>query len=444
MAWIGIAGLALLSCLQGVKLFNKPTICQLFFSEEFSKKIDIARKDTTKVILVMVGTRPEAVKMSPLIVELKKLAVIPFVVSTSQHVGVMLHDILNVFGVTIDVSFGRSKSASLSLGFAHIMEQTDCLLNALLDVSIGFVVVQGDTSTAAAVATASFFRGIPVAHVEAGLRTYNLQSPFPEEFNRQLISTISSVNFAPTNFTKQILLSEGVRSDKIHVVGNTVIDAVKFGTSFDRNLRKLPIHLLDHQRLVLLTCHRRENIPHMPEIFAAVLEILSMYRDLVVVFPVHPNPEVVAASKMFLKHKQIVLVEPFGFLDQMNVLSKSEFILTDSGGIQEEATALGKPCLVLRDTTERPESVVAGVTTLVGYSRSGIVAGFQKMILSTRTVSKSFPFGRGDSGGLISRKLVELQQKQEKVAGKGPPNGRSFFSESDLKCSSLTSVKPGG
>jgi UDP-N-acetylglucosamine 2-epimerase (non-hydrolysing) len=399
-----------------VSLVNEP----LFKSKLMGKKI----------VVSIVGTRPEAIKMSPVILELQRQPdIVSIVVVTGQHVDVMLHDILMVFDISIDLSFeGAPLGSSLSAAFAYIMEQMECLLEThLKERPPSFVIVQGDTSSAAAIAVASFFHGINVAHVEAGLRTYDLTSPFPEEFNRQLISN-ASVHFTPTNFTSQVLLSEGIAPDRIFMVGNPVIDAVSFTTRKENVFTRVP-KLTNMQKLVLLTCHRRENIPSMPEIFLTVKELVNKHQDLVVLFPVHPNPQVSNAAYKFLdNHPRIHLVEPFGFLDQISALNASNFVMTDSGGIQEEATALGKSCLVLRDTTERPESVVVGVTKLVGEKRSQIIDGFEKLYSSSIPLFPSYPFGRGDA----AKKIVGILSKSKdlgRVHGRKAPLGRSHFED---------------
>jgi UDP-N-acetylglucosamine 2-epimerase (non-hydrolysing) len=424
----------------------KTFACRVSLADEalFNKKCEAKGK---KLVVSIVGTRPEAIKMSPVILELQKRSgIVSIVVATGQHVGVMLHDILTSFGISIDVSFESAPLGStLTAGFAHIMNQMECLLEThLKGRPPSFVIVQGDTSSAAAIAATSFFHGIHVAHVEAGLRTYDLTSPFPEEFNRQLISIVASVHFPPTNFTSQILLSEGVAPDSIFMVGNPVIDAVMFATRQEHINTRVP-KLKDMQKLVLLTCHRRENIPSMPEIFSTVKELVDKHQDLVVLFPVHPNPQVSDAASKYLKnHARIHLVEPFGFLDQISALNACDFVMTDSGGIQEEATALGKPCLVLRDTTERPESVVVGVTKLVGKTHSQIIAGFEKMYASSESLSPSYPFGRGDAAKRIVEHLSNGKDLGRRVRGRKAPLGRSHFEDSDFEASKLTKFGTGG
>ena len=357
-------------------------------------------------VMTVFGTRPEAIKMCPLVLEMKKYDSIETIVClTGQHKD-MLNQVMQVFGIKEDYNLGIMKTRqSLSMITASVLEGMDKILS---EVKPDLVLVHGDTSTSFSAGLAAFYHNIPVGHVEAGLRTYDLQSPYPEEFNRQAVDLFAKFYFAPTEFAKKNLLREGKKETDIYVTGNTVIDALHStvrDTYSDDNLK-----WAEGFRLILVTAHRRENIGFaMKNMFRAIRQIVDENHDVKVIYPIHKNPEVRAIADEYLaNHERIKLIEPIDVLDFHNYIKKSYLILTDSGGIQEEAPALGKPVLVMRNTTERPEGVEAGVLKLVGTSYQKIYDETQKLLNDTEeyiNMSQSInPYGDGHA----SEKIVEI------------------------------------
>jgi len=277
------------------------------------------------------------------------------------------------------------------------------------------VLVHGDTTTTFAAALSAYYRKIPVGHVEAGLRTFNKYSPYPEEMNRKLTGSLTDLHFAPTLAAKDNLIREGVSPDRITVTGNTVIDALLsvVGRHFDFAGTELGTVDFEHKRVILITSHRRENIGSpMREIFSAVKQIIDSNPDVEVVFPVHKNPIVRGlANEMLKEMDRVHLIEPLDYLPFANLLGKCYMILTDSGGIQEEAPSLGKPVLVLRDTTERPEALTAGTAKLAGTDANSITKHAQRLlddnIEYARMASAANPYGDGKAAGRIVKKIVE-------------------------------------
>lgn len=321
-----------------------------------------------KKVLIVFGTRPEAIKMCPLVLELKKRKCVQvFVCVTGQHKE-MLRQVLDVFDIEPDFNLDiMQKNQTLTDISANILIQ----FNVVLDkVNPDLVLVHGDTSTAFVCALSSFYKKIPVGHVEAGLRTYDIYSPYPEEFNRRAISIISSLNFAPTSKAKNNLIREGVNPETIHITGNTVFDSF----DYTLNCSNTPVlneinNWVSDSKLILVTAHRRENIGEdMVNMFKAILKIVENNKDVKVVYPVHLNPVVRELANKYLNHERIKLIEPLTVVNFHNLMKKSYLILTDSGGIQEEASGLRIPVLVMRNTTERPEGVETNVIKLVGTS----------------------------------------------------------------------------
>lgn len=350
-----------------------------------------------KKVMLVFGTRPEAIKMCPLVNELKRRAGIKTVVCVTGQHKQMLKQVLDIFGVIPDYDLSVMKdkqtlfdvTSNVACGLKPILE------NERPDITL----VHGDTATTFAAALACYYLQIPVGHVEAGLRTYNLSSPFPEEFNRQAVSIVSSLNFAPTDTAKRNLLSERKNPNTIFVTGNTAIDALK--TTVKSNYTHPVLDSLKGYKLIMLTAHRRENLGEpMKQMFRAIKRITDEFDDVRVVYPIHLNPAVrKVAYEIFGEDKKVNLIEPLEVSDFHNFLARSYLILTDSGGIQEEAPSLGVPVLVMRDTTERPEGIAAGTLKLVGTKEETIYAEFKKLLTDEKEYEKmskaSNPYGDG-------------------------------------------------
>lgn len=331
-----------------------------------------------KKIMLVFGTRPEAIKMCPLANELKtRKNILTIVCVTGQHKQ-MLKQVLDIFNVVPEYNLDIMKDKQTLFDITwNVLTK----IKTVLEIEQpNVVLVHGDTSTAFAAALACYYMQIPVGHIEAGLRTYNIYSPYPEEFNRQAVSVISAYNFAPTKLARANLMKEGKPEKTIYVTGNTVIDALR--TTVRHDYHHDILDWASDSRLILLTAHRRENLGEpMRNMFKAIKRVLDEHRDLKAVYPIHMNPIVRnIANEIFGADDRIRIIEPLDVLDFHNFMDKSYLILTDSGGIQEEAPALGKPVLVMRDTTERPEGVEAGTLKLVGTSESVIYETFRLLI----------------------------------------------------------------
>ena len=331
-----------------------------------------------KKIMLVFGTRPEAIKMCPLVNELKKRKEFQTVVCVTGQHRQMLDMVLNAFDVTPDYDLSIMKEKQT------LFDVTTNILNRIKEVlekeKPDVVLVHGDTSTTFVTALACFYLQIPVGHVEAGLRTYNIYSPYPEEFNRQAVSIISKFNFAPTELSKQNLLKEGKNPDSIYVTGNTAIDALK--TTVRENYTHPELEWANGSRLIMITAHRRENLGEpMRHMFKAIRRVMDEHSDVKAIYPIHMNPVVREIANEYLgDDDRIHIIEPLDVLDFHNFLSRSYLILTDSGGIQEEAPSLGKPVLVMRDTTERPEGIAAGTLKLVGTEEETIYKEFSRLL----------------------------------------------------------------
>ena len=359
--------------------------------------------------MVVFGTRPEAIKMCPLVNELKSRDnIITKVCVTGQH-RQMLDQVLEAFSVEPDYDLSIMKDKQT------LFDITTNILNRIREVleaeKPDVVLVHGDTSTTFVTALACFYLQIPVGHVEAGLRTYNIYSPYPEEFNREAVGIISQYNFAPTEVSKENLLREGKRPETIFVTGNTVIDALK--TTVREDYSNSELDWASDSRLILLTAHRRENLGEpMHSMFRAIRRIVDETPDVKVIYPIHMNPVVrKAADEELGDNDRIRLIEPLDVLDFHNFMSRSYLILTDSGGIQEEAPSLGKPVLVMRDTTERPEGIKAGTLKLVGTDEEVIYREFKKLLNDKQEYEKmskaSNPYGDGFACKRIADVLVK-------------------------------------
>lgn len=350
-----------------------------------------------KKIMLVFGTRPEAIKMCPLVNELKKRKDLQTIVCVTGQHRQMLDMVLEAFDVMpdYDLSIMKEKQTLFDVTTNILSRIKDVLEKEKPDV----VLVHGDTSTTFVTALACFYLQIPVGHVEAGLRTYNIYSPYPEEFNRQAVSIISKFNFAPTELSKQNLLKEGKNPESIYVTGNTAIDALK--TTVQENYTHPELEWANGSRLIMITAHRRENLGEpMRHMFKAIRRVMDEHPDVKAIYPIHMNPAVREIANEFLGgDDRIHIIEPLDVLDFHNFLSRSYLILTDSGGIQEEAPSLGKPVLVMRDTTERPEGIAAGTLKLVGTEEETIYNEFSRLLSDKNeyeTMSKaSNPYGDG-------------------------------------------------
>ena len=331
-----------------------------------------------KKVMLVFGTRPEAIKMCPLVKELKGRKRIETIVCVTGQHRQMLDQVLDAFHVVpdYDLSIMKQKQTLFDIT-ANILNGVREVLEA---VKPDVVLVHGDTSTTFATALACFYLQIPVGHVEAGLRTYNLYSPYPEEFNRQAVGIISQYNFAPTELSKQNLLKEGKKAETVYVTGNTAIDALK--TTVRQDYTHPELEWARDSRLILITAHRRENLGEpMKRMFRAIRRVMDEHPDVKAIYPIHMNPLVRATAEEVLGNDdRIHIMEPLEVLDFHNFLNRSYLILTDSGGIQEEAPSLGKPVLVMRDTTERPEGIAAGTLKLVGTDEEVIYQNFTELL----------------------------------------------------------------
>lgn len=362
-----------------------------------------------KRILLVFGTRPEAIKMCPLIMELKMRT--KFHVSvcvTGQH-REMLDQVLEAFRVVpdYDLSIMKKKQSltSVTCGVLNGMEEV------LKTEKPDFVLVHGDTTTTFSAALACFYQRIPVGHVEAGLRTYQMDSPFPEEFNRQAVSIISKVHFTPTLRAKENLIGEGKRESTIFVTGNTAIDALK--TTVRDDYTHSELQWAESSRLILVTAHRRENLGKpMWNMFRAIRRVAEENKDVKVIYPVHMNPEIRKIAREVLgDNDRIHMIEPLDVLDFHNFMKRCYLILTDSGGIQEEAPSLGKPVLVMRNTTERPEGINAGTLKLVGTEEESIYQNFS-ILLQNQKVYEEMSEAKNPYGdGFASRRIADILEK---------------------------------
>lgn len=354
-------------------------------------------------VMTIFGTRPEAIKMAPVIKELQKREEIEsYVCVTAQH-RQMLDQVLNVFNIVPDYDLNIMKENQTLVDITTLtLKKLDQIIKELKP---DIILVHGDTTTTLAGSLAAFYNKVLVGHVEAGLRTYNKYSPYPEEINRQITGIISDMNFAPTEMAKENLLKENKSKDSIFVTGNTAIDALK--STVKENYNYPILDEIGTDRMILLTAHRRENIGEpMRNIFKAIKRIVEEFDDVQVVYPVHLNPVVRNIVKEILgNNNKIHLIEPLEVIDFHNFLNKSYLIMTDSGGIQEEAPSLGKPVLVLRDTTERPEGIKAGTLKLAGIEEENIYLLTKQLLTNKEEYEQmsrsSNPYGDGNASKYI-------------------------------------------
>ena len=362
-----------------------------------------------KKVMLVFGTRPEAIKMCPLVNELKKRKGIKTIVCVTGQHRQMLDQVLEAFGVVPDYDLSITKDKQTLFDITtNILERIKSVLE---EVAPDVVLVHGDTSTTFVTALACFYLQIPVGHVEAGLRTYNIYSPFPEEFNRQAVGIIAKYNFAPTELSKNNLIKEGKDPESIFVTGNTAIDALK--TTVRADYQHPELSWAEGSRLITITAHRRENLGEpMHHMFRAIRRIMDEHPDVKAIYPIHMNPVVrKAASEELGGCDRIHIIDPLEVLDFHNFLARSYLILTDSGGIQEEAPSLGKPVLVMRDTTERPEGIAAGTLKLVGTDEEVIYKNFKELLENKEAYEKmskaSNPYGDGHA----SERIADILEK---------------------------------
>lgn len=352
-----------------------------------------------KKVMLVFGTRPEAIKMCPLINELKTRENLQTVVCVTGQHRQMLDQVLETFQVVpdYDLSIMKEKQTLFDIT-ANILNGIGAVLD---EVKPDVVLVHGDTSTTFVTALACFYKQIPVGHVEAGLRTYNIYSPYPEEFNRQAVSIISKYNFAPTEKSKTNLLREGKDEETIWVTGNTAIDALK--TTVREDYTHPELEWSKGSRLIFITAHRRENLGEpMHNMFRAIRRVMEEHPDVKALYPIHMNPVVrQVADEELGDCDRIHIIDPVEVFDCHNIMARSYLILTDSGGIQEEAPSLGKPVLVMRDTTERPEGIAAGTLKLVGTDEEVIYQNFKELLENREAYDKmahaANPYGDGNA-----------------------------------------------
>lgn len=364
-----------------------------------------------KKILVVLGTRPEAIKMAPVIQLLRSEDRLETIVClTAQHRH-MLDQVLNIFGIKADIDLNLMKQGQhLAELSANVLREMDGVIGAHKP---DYVLVHGDTSTAMASAMAAFYRHVPIGHVEAGLRTYDMHHPWPEEWNRRVIDLIATHYYAPTSHSRDNLLRESVSGERIFVTGNTVIDALLMVTGRIQGDSALAQRLSEsfpfldrNKRLILVTGHRRENHGAPLESMCRALKHLANRSDVQVLYPVHPNPNVRKAVDKICGQQGVILIEPVDYLHFVYLMGAAHVILTDSGGIQEEAPSLGKPVLVLRNVTERPEAVEAGTVKLVGTDTDCIVKECERL-LADDAYYRSFAHCRNPYGdGQASQRIV--------------------------------------
>lgn len=363
-----------------------------------------------KKIMVVFGTRPEAIKMCPLVMELNTREKLKTVVCVTGQHREMLDQVLTAFDVVpeYDLSIMKEKQTLFDVTI-NILEKMKAVLE---EVKPDVVLVHGDTSTTFVTALACFYLQIPLGHVEAGLRTYNIYSPYPEEFNRQAVGIVSNYNFAPTEMSKENLLKEGKNSSTIYVTGNTAIDALK--TTVMEGYNHEYLEWASDSRLIMITAHRRENLGKpMRNMFRAIKRIIDEKSDIKAIYPIHMNPAVREAAQEILGDTdRIRIVEPLEVLDFHNFLSRSHLILTDSGGIQEEAPSLGKPVLVMRDTTERPEGVAAGTLKLVGTDEEVIYETFKQLLEDQSEYDKMSKASNPYGDGFASKRIADILEEK--------------------------------
>ena len=364
-------------------------------------------------VMTIFGTRPEAIKMAPLVKELKSRKEIECIVCVTAQHREMLDQVLEVFGIVPDYDLNiMSKGQTLSDITNRALKGLE---EVIKEVKPQIVLVHGDTTTTFAGALAAFYNQVDIGHVEAGLRTWNKYSPYPEEMNRQMVGLMADMHFAPTENSKNSLLREGKKEETIYVTGNTAIDAL--ATTIKDDYEHEIFNWLGEDKLILLTAHRRENLGQpMKNMFKAIKRIVEEFKGIKVIYPVHLNPKVrEVADEVLGNDDRIKLIEPLEVIDFHNFINRAHIILTDSGGIQEEAPGLGKPVLVLRDTTERPEGIEAGTLKLAGTDEETIYTLTKELLSSKETYEKmskaTNPYGDGKASIRIADAIIKKYTK---------------------------------
>ena len=362
-----------------------------------------------KKVMVVFGTRPEAIKMCPLVLELRSRPELDVTLCVTGQHRQMLDQVLEAFNITPDYDLSIMKDKQTL--FDVTINILDRIRGLLTEIKPDVVLVHGDTSTTFVTSLACFYLQIPVGHVEAGLRTYDIYSPYPEEFNRQAVSIISKFNFSPTELSKNNLLKEGKDPETIYVTGNTAIDALK--TTVRDGYDHPELRWVGERRLIIITAHRRENLGQpMHNMFRAIRRIIDEHPDVCAIYPIHMNPVVREAAREELGDcDRIHIIEPLEVLDFHNFLARSYMILTDSGGIQEEAPSLGKPVLVMRDTTERPEGIKAGTLKLVGTDEKTIYDNFKLLLTDKDAYDKMAKASNPYGDGFACKRIADILEK---------------------------------
>lgn len=360
-------------------------------------------------VMTIFGTRPEAIKMAPVVKALEAAPDMESIVTVTAQHREMLDQVLHLFSITPDYDLNiMSQGQTLyDVTCRALMGLQEVLKEAKPDV----VLVHGDTTTTFVGALAAFYEGIPVGHVEAGLRTGNIYSPFPEEMNRKLTGAIGTYHFAPTTTSEANLLKENINPDHLYVTGNTVIDALQSTVKEDYKFNEELLNKIDYmnQKVILVTTHRRENLGDpMRNVYEAIRDIIGEHEDVEVIFPMHRNPKVRSIVQEVLGDMpRVHLIEPLEYEPFANLMDRTYLIMTDSGGIQEEAPSLGKPVLVLRDTTERPEAVQAGTVKLVGTDKSTVYATAKELIMNVEMYTAMSNAVNPYGDGLASERIVQ-------------------------------------
>ena len=364
-----------------------------------------------KKVMLVFGTRPEAIKMCPLVSELKTRKNLQTVVCVTGQHRQMLDQVLEAFAVVpdYDLSIMKDKQTLFDIT-TNILQR---IKEVLEEVKPDVVLVHGDTSTTFITALACFYLQIPIGHVEAGLRTYNIYSPWPEEFNRQAVSIIAKYNFAPTELSRANLIKEGKREDSIYITGNTAIDALK--TTVREDYTHPELQWASDSRLIMITAHRRENLGQpMHNMFRAIRRVMDEHPDVKAIYPIHMNPVVRKTAEEELGDlDRIHIIEPLEVLDFHNFLARSYMILTDSGGIQEEAPSLGKPVLVMRDTTERPEGIKAGTLKLVGTDEEVIYQNFKLLLEDENAYNAMSKASNPYGDGFACKRIADILEESD-------------------------------
>ncbi|MFW6381139.1 MAG: non-hydrolyzing UDP-N-acetylglucosamine 2-epimerase [Bacillota bacterium] len=383
-------------------------------------------------IMTLFGTRPEAIKMAPVVRELATVEGLESLVTVSAQHREMLDQVLSLFNIVPDFDLDiMEESQSLSGITTRVLQGLE---DIFVETSPDLILVHGDTSTTFVGALASFYQQLRVGHVEAGLRTYDKYSPFPEEMNRHLTGVLADLHFAPTAGARDNLLAENIAEKRIMVTGNTVIDALQTVVTDDFEFEEPVLKELDfqNQRVILLTAHRRENLgPPMERIFRAARQLVEENSDIEVVFPVHLNPKIRRLVQPLLGGlERVHLIEPLTYAPFVNLMARSELVMTDSGGIQEEAPGLGKPVLLLRETTERPEALEAGTVKKVGSDRELIVDVTNKLLhdrqFYRQMARANNPYGDGQAARRIVHRILYLfglvRDRGREFSGRGNQN----------------------